>query len=231
MSERAALTIDTGPCLVLLCKRPALGHSKQRLAEQLGKECAYRIAQLLLDCALEDLEQWPGHKVLAPDDTLHQAWGQTLCTHALCLPQHGGNLGERLNDLDNRLRFLGHRRLIFIGSDCPSLRASDYRKVIELLDCSDTVLLMAEDGGVVLMASNRTWPDLSSLPWSTERLGKTLIDCCLAAGHTVRLAGELFDVDYHEDLQQLSGALATELRPARLRLLTALEDLTEQSNG
>ncbi len=90
---------------------------------------------------------------------------------------------------------------------------------------------MAQDGGVVLMASNRPWPDLSSLPWSTEQLGNTLIDCCHAAGHTVKMAGELFDVDYQEDLHRLSGVLATESRPARLRLRAALDDLVEQSNG
>lgn len=231
MSGRTAQTIDSGPCLVLLCKRPALGHSKQRLAEQLGPACALRMAQLLLDCALEDLYDWSGPKVLAPDQELHHAWGRALCAQAMCLPQGEGNLGDRLNDLDRRLRSLGHRRLIFIGSDCPSLQDADYRRVAALLDTADTVLLMAQDGGVVLMASNRPWPDLSGLPWSTERLGDALIDCCHAAGHTVRRAGKLFDIDYQEDLLRLSGVLATESRPARLRLRAALEDLVEQSNG
>ncbi|HBO7425069.1 TPA: DUF2064 domain-containing protein [Pseudomonas aeruginosa] len=223
--------MDSPSCLVLLCKRPALGYSKQRLAEQLGPECALRIAQLLLDCALEDLDDWSGPKVLAPDHALHQAWGWALCEQALCLPQGEGNLGERLNDLDHRLRSLGHRRLIFIGSDCPSLQNADYCRVAALLETDDTVLLMAQDGGVVLMASNRPWPDLSGLPWSTERLGDALIDCCHAAGHTVKLAGELFDIDYQKDLQRLSGVLATESRPARLRLRAALDDLVEHSNG
>lgn len=230
MTNHTALTSGSCPCLVLLCKRPALGFSKQRLAEQLGTENAFRIAQLLLDCALEDLDDWPGPKVLAPDHALHQAWGQALCTRTLCLPQPDGNLGERLNNLDNRLRLLGYRSLIFIGSDCPSLRNFDYRRVTELLECHDTVLITAQDGGVVLMASNRPWPDLSTLPWSTERLGDALIDCCRATEHSVKLAGELFDIDYQEDLQRLSGVLVTESRPARLRLRVALGDLAGHAN-
>lgn len=231
MSERNALTIDSGPCLVLLFKRPALGHSKQRLAEQLGTACAFMIAQLLLDCALEDLDQWPGPRVLSPDHAAHQVWAQALCAEALCLPQPEGNLGERLNDLDHRLRLEGHRSLIFIGSDCPALQPVDYHRATELLEDNDTVLLMAQDGGVVLMASNCPWPDLSNLPWSTDRLGSALIDCCRAAGQRVKLAGESFDIDYQEDLQRLSSVLATEPRPARLRLRAALDELAEPSNG
>lgn len=42
------------PCLILLCKRPALGHSKQRLAEGVGKGRTLDIAQLFLDCAVEN---------------------------------------------------------------------------------------------------------------------------------------------------------------------------------
>lgn len=210
------------PCLVLLCKRPALGHSKQRLAEQLGLARAFEIAQLLLDCALEDLDRWPGPKAVAPDHPQHLSWGQAQCPQALCLAQHDGNLGQRLNDLDERLRRQGLHRLIYIGSDCPALQPRDYRKVARLLERCDTVLLMAQDGGVVLMASNRPWPDLSALPWSTQRLGQALADCCQRAGHSLMLAGELFDIDHQEDLQALANVLAQDARPARVSLHEAL---------
>ena len=146
------------PCLVLLCKRPALGHSKQRLAEGVGKKRALVIAQLLLDCAVEDLLDFPGTRALAPDQAQHQQWGQALCESALCIPQSEGNLGERLNALDMQLRNLGHQYLIYIGSDCPLLGPDDYQRVNEQLRYSDTVLTMAQDGGVVLMASRKPWP-------------------------------------------------------------------------
>ena len=56
--------MDTAPpCLVLLCKRPALGHAKQRLAGTLGQEAALSVAQALLACALEDLRQWRGQQI------------------------------------------------------------------------------------------------------------------------------------------------------------------------
>lgn len=227
MTDSHSFGIDpaSAPCLVLLCKRPALGYSKQRLAEQVGPGRAFEIAKLLLDCALEDLDHWPGSKALAPDHPQHLAWGRDLCPQALCLPQHDGNLGQRLNDLDDRLRRLGYRRLIYIGSDCPALHPRDYRQVAKLLESHDRVLLKARDGGVVLMASNRPWPDLRALPWSTEHLGRALADSCQRTGHSLILAGELFDIDHQEDLQTLASALAQDARPARVRLREALRTL------
>ncbi|TXI30777.1 MAG: hypothetical protein E6Q69_12905 [Aquipseudomonas alcaligenes] len=72
------------------------------------------------------------------------------------------------------------------------------------------------------MASNRPWPDLSALPWSTQRLGQALADCCQRAGHSLMLAGELFDIDHQEDLQALANVLAQDARPARVSLHEAL---------
>lgn len=217
-------------CLVLLCKRPALGHSKQRLAAQVGQAQALRFARILLDCALEDLNHWPGPKVLSPDQPQLLEWGQALCPEALCQPQQDGNLGQRLNDLDSRLRTLGQRRLIFIGSDCPTLAAQHYLEVVRLLAEYDTVLLKARDGGVVLMASNRPWPQLSDLPWSTEHLGQALADSCSRAGHSLIVAGELFDIDHLQDLALLADSLQDDLRPARQRLCDALQNLEAQAN-
>ena len=219
------LPSDSWPCLVLLCKRPALGHSKQRLAEQIGAQAALVIAKGVLECALEDLEEWPGDKVLAPDHAQHLAWGQSRCPAAECLPQGEGNLGERINQLDRRLRLQGCRDLIFMGSDCPALRSADYIRVMALLGEYDSVLFMARDGGVVLMAANLPWPDLSALPWSTARLGEALIECCHAAGQRVGLAGELFDIDLQQDLLPLHGLLVRDARPARRGLQAALEQL------
>jgi hypothetical protein len=144
-------------------------------------------------------------KVIAPDHSRHLPWAQALCPQALGMAQHDGNLGQRLNDLDRRLRNLGLRRLLYIGSDCPALQPSDYRRVACLLEANDRVLLGARDGGVVLMASNRPWPDLGALPWSIERLGTALFDCCRRAGHSVAWADELFDIDHKEDVS--SGRL------------------------
>ena len=158
----------TEAALVLVCKRPASGIGKQRLAASVGGEAAKRIAEALLACALEDAFAWPGPMVIAPADPADHAWASALLPQARVRlktriePQTKGNLGQRLNALDHKLRGYGLEQLVYIGSDAPLLAAPDYAAVYEALMSHDTVLKPAADGGVVLMASRKRWPALSS---------------------------------------------------------------------
>lgn len=218
-------TFPNDAALVLICKRPALGHGKQRLAVQIGVERALDIAEHLLGCALEDLRSWPGPVVISPDQRDACDWAIQQAPQALCLAQAAGNLGERINNLDHSLRGLGHRQLLYIGSDAPALTSDDYRRVHTALETQDTVLVAARDGGVVLMASNLPWPDLAALPWSTPELGQALADACRRVGHAVALCGESFDIDEQADLPLAVQALAEDPRAARRRLLHSLNNL------
>jgi hypothetical protein len=220
----------TAATLVLVCKRPALGHGKQRLAARIGQAGALQVAERLLDCALEDLRAWPGAVVIAPDLADHLDWAATQMPSALCLAQSGGNLGERLNALDRSLRAAGHDRLVFIGSDAPALGEAHYLEVRRALQVADTVLVAARDGGVALMASNRPWPELAGLPWSTDALGQALAQGCSQAGHSVSVCGESFDIDEQRDLQRALAELADDPRPARVHLRRLLSNLCEGSS-
>lgn len=215
---------------MLLCKRPALGHGKQRLAAGIGAEAAYVIAQGLLDCALEDLQQWPGRRVLAPDHAQHHGWATALAPDADCLAQAEGNLGQRINALDQHLRAQGHTALVYIGSDAPALCEADYQTVREALQQSDVVLLDAADGGVVLMACAKPWPNLSALPWSAPALADALASVCRNAGLSVWRTGEYFDVDQQADLPVLQQALRTDSRAARQALLSILNQQLQSSH-
>lgn len=209
----------TETALVLVCKRPAPGIGKQRLAASLGPEMANRIAEALLACALEDAHDWPGPVVIAPAHPSDCAWAEMLLPQSQSKvriqPQATGNLGQRLNVLDEELRDAGMEQLVYIGSDAPALAPADYAAVNDALLRHDTVLMPAEDGGVVLMASCRPWPMLSGLPWSSVCLGTALADCCRAAGQSVSTLAHGFDVDEQADLFRLPAALNADRRPAR----------------
>ncbi|WP_051048954.1 TIGR04282 family arsenosugar biosynthesis glycosyltransferase [Nitrosospira lacus] len=218
--------------LVLVCKRPSSGLAKQRLAASLGREAAERIAEALLACALEDADDWDGPVVIAPAHPSDHAWADTLLPRSRpkvrIQPQAAGNLGQRLNGLDRELRRMGLEQLVYIGSDAPALTPVDYAAVNNALSAHDSVLMPAEDGGVVLMASRHEWPMLGGLPWSTARLGTALADCCRAGGQSVATLKHGFDVDEHGDLVRLATALRMDQRPAR-RVLHALAcDLVQQ---
>lgn len=209
---------------MLVCRRPQLGQGKQRLARSLGPERALAIACSLLDCALEDASGWPGTLVIAPDSRADRAWAAGLLARsAIVEPQPAGNLGERLNALDAAVRELGHQRLLFIGSDAPSLGVPDLLAAAAALEREDVVLIPARDGGVTLMGARRAWPDLAGLPWSEPGLGEALARCCRAAGSSVTRLTASYDVDEVADLATALGALAGDPRPARQRLQRLLE--------
>jgi uncharacterized protein len=129
--------------------------------------------------------------------------------------------------LDYELRSGGLEQLIYIGSDAPALTAADYAAVNNALSRYDSVLMPAEDGGVVLMASCCQWPILSGLPWSTVRLGTALADCCRTAEQSVAMLTQSFDVDEEDDLFRLVTALRTDRRPARRALHALACDLVQ----
>ncbi|SEK96067.1 TIGR04282 family arsenosugar biosynthesis glycosyltransferase [Nitrosovibrio tenuis] len=225
MQSVAAESITTDmieAALVLVCKRPGLGIGKQRLAASLGRMAASRVAEALLACALEDTHVWSGPVVIAPAHAGDYAWAEALLPgvhpKTRVEPQSAGNLGQRLNILDRKLRAAGLEELVYIGSDAPALEAADYAAASEAMEYHDTVLMPSLDGGVVLMASRKHWPPLGGLPWSTPHLGIALADCCHDAGQSVSTLTHGFDVDEADDLVRLITSLSHDRRPARRAL-------------
>lgn len=216
--------------LVLVCKRPKVGVSKQRLAAKLGREKTLVIAEALLDCALEDASEWQGPIVIAPADDVDSEWAVSLLPESRqieVLPQRIGNLGQRLNALDQSLRSIGYSQLVYIGSDAPVLRSLDYVACQQSLQHHDTVLIPASDGGVALMASNLHWPELADLPWSTNQLGKALVVRCEGAGQSVALLEQRADVDELADCVKLISNLSDDPRPARQVLLKLIKSIID----
>lgn len=220
--------------LVLVCKRPAPGVGKQRLAAKLGQETAYRIAEALLACALEDAAEWPGPVVIAPAGAEDSDWARSLpisrSMAVAVLPQEMGNLGQRLNALDRTLRMQGREHLFFIGSDAPGLLASDYAAARDALQHADAVLIPAADGGVVLMANRKPWPDMSALPWSSNRLEEALTGLCRQAGRSVSAIGHGYDVDEWHDVVKLAALLQHDPRPARRALLQMVSRILSEAD-
>ncbi len=210
------------PALVLVCKRPGLGHGKQRLANHLGLAVAQRVAEALLACAVEDACNWPGPVIIAPASQDDYNWAIALTkpikSPLMVVPQVSGNLGQRLNSIDQVLRSQGIDQLVYIGSDSPELSWDDYSIVRKKLQRYDTVLKPAFDGGVVLMSSCCPWPELSDLPWSTDRLGISLVNACYKAGHSVINLEKGCDVDELDDFMRLIKRLEKDRRPARRAL-------------
>ncbi|GJL76860.1 MAG: hypothetical protein NMNS02_29660 [Nitrosomonas sp.] len=217
--------------LVLVHKKPELGVGKQRLATRFGTALTLQIAQALLACAFEDAADWPGPVVLAPANQNDECWARSCAkrfsSQCKVVPQISGNLGQRLNVLDDTLRREKEKlmRLVYIGSDSPGLKKEDYMTVKAGLHENKAVLIPATDGGVVLMANRSRWPDLSNLPWSTDQLGAALSKLCQIEMGSVKKLRKGYDIDEPEDFFRLIDTLKDDQRPARRALCALASDV------
>jgi len=209
--------------LLLFCKRPQLGFGKQRLASEIGKQKAFEVATLLLECALEDLRSWSGDTIISPSCSEESDWAQELIqNHSLvnCSvhPQQSGNMGERIQDLDRNLRGSGTKKIVIIGSDSPYNSPQHFSEVITLLNSNDVVLTPATDGGVTIMANRITWPPLKDLPWSDHTFGKALKECSIRNGNSVTETEDSFDIDTKDDLVTFFIRSEKDTRQSRVAL-------------
>jgi glycosyltransferase A (GT-A) superfamily protein (DUF2064 family) len=209
--------------LVVLIKRPKLYQGKQRLAASIGAKSALIIAQRLLACVIDDANHWPGQVILAPSSTEDCEWAKTLLSRpALVLPQPEGNLGQRLQHIDQQLTEQAITSRIYIGSDAPCLDLTLLLHVNHLLTLTDVVLSNARDGGVTVMATNNLWPILTELPWSTALFSQQLTRLCAAHELQVRLVTDSYDIDNEADIDFAYQDLAGDNRPSRQYLRQAI---------
>ncbi|MEL6870058.1 MAG: DUF2064 domain-containing protein [Pseudomonadota bacterium] len=209
--------------LALVCKRPAVGMGKQRIAASLGADTALEIATHLLNCAVEDLHAWHGPVAILVAGVADTTWAQSLCPRATVAAQSNGNLGRRLM---HGAEALDTHPIIFIGADCPALDQRYLTRCELALQTHDVVLGQASDGGVVAMASRAAWPDIEDLPWSTAALGRALFERCLTERLSVARLPALTDIDHAEQLPALAHTLRHDSRPARAALRQYLDTLT-----
>jgi len=200
--------------LILMFKAPH--RSKRRLAQQIGVALATRAAAHLCDCALEDMSQWSGPVCFAPAAEPDDSWLQShVGSPVSTLVQQEGNLGERINFINDSLWAQALQRQIFIGIDCPQLHNDYLQGASKALDQHDVVLGPATDGGVVLMGARCLWPRLHRLAWSRSTLMAELKLVCEANGLAVSTLEPLADVDTVDDFQALAPHLSSDARPAR----------------
>lgn len=219
----SAIGFSADSCVVLMMK--AAPRSKRRLASQIG-ELATEAAELLMECAREDLEMWPGPICIAPSIADEAAALESVEADAIIV-QQGDNLGERINYLNGELADRGFERQLFIGIDCPTLDAAYLESAGAALQDCTTVFGPALDGGVVLMGVHGYWPDLAGLPWSSDLLFDSLYATCARAGASAELLEPLRDVDTLEDLLALRTELDGDPRPARKALVRWLANRPE----
>src|SRR5207245_11114496 len=122
-------------------------------------------------------------------------------------PQGDGDLGERLRAAFERAFAVGAKRVLIIGSDCPSVAAHDIHEAWKNLRTHDIVLGPASDGGYWLIGLRQLQPALlQNIPWSTENVFPETMKRVQKCGLSVRLLREREDVDTEAEWRRFLAA-------------------------
>jgi rSAM/selenodomain-associated transferase 1 len=167
----AAETRET--LLIQFAREPVPGQVKTRMFPHLSADQACE-----LHC---DLVQWTAQQLLASGLGPVQLAvagdpGQPLFTRSLnrgvseLVEQRGEDLGERMfHALAEALE--SFRRVILVGSDCPSIDGAYLAAAVESLQRVPVVLGPALDGGYVLIGATRVDRQLfAGITWGSEQV-------------------------------------------------------------
>lgn len=206
--------------LVIMVKQPAPGHVKTRLCPPLTPEQAAELYRcFLLDKMAQVRRVAAAGTYLAFTPLEAEEFFRHLAgDRFLLVPQEGGDLGERLGRLSQRLLATGHPGVVIIDSDTPSLPDHYLAEAVEQIGQagSDAVFGPAADGGYYLVGLRSPAPALfEGITWSTPLVLEQTLVRAAGAGLRVHLLPSWFDVDTGNDLQRLVEDLARNGTPAQ----------------
>ena len=194
--------------VMIFAKAPVPGAVKTRLIPALGATGAARLAQRMLEHALQiatDARLGPVQLHCAPDAGHPALQAAATRAGATCLAQRSGDLGERMRSALAAALQLSPRALL-LGSDCPALDAGVLHQADAALAAgADSVFVPTADGGFALTGFRRealTAIDevFAAIPWSTSAVMSSTRDQLLRAGLRWAELATLVDVDEPADL-------------------------------
>jgi hypothetical protein len=214
--------------LIVLTRYPESGTTKTRLIPALGAEGAAELQREMTAHTLLTAEQLrftrrASAEVRFAGGTV-QRMTQMFRTNLPLLPQGDGDLGARMHRAFIDAFARGARRVVIIGTDCPSLDAAALDAAFESLRIHDCVLGPARDGGYYLIGLRRPTPQLfDGIEWGTERVSQQTLGKAAADGLSVHQLPSRQDVDEPEYVTEWS-------RSRRPRLSVIIPTLNEAAS-
>jgi len=136
--------------------------------------------------------------------------------------QQGSGLGERMWNAFTDVWRQGDR-VVFLGSDSPSLPLSYIRLAFEALLDVSVVLGPVKDGGYFLIGLSSPHPELfRNISWGSSKVFQETLD--RLSDTPCKILPEWYDIDLPEDLSRLSIELKSEFDGFPERTRSFIED-------
>jgi rSAM/selenodomain-associated transferase 1 len=207
------------PAVAVMARVPGSGPVKTRLHAAVTAAGATELYRCFLLDRLDALAAVPGiHPLVAFAPAEAELAIRPLAPAAFELvPQHPGDLGERLATLLVALLARGHAGAIAMDSDSPTLPMRHVAEAAAVLAAgrADVVLGPSDDGGYYLVGVASPCPSLfAGIPWSTDAVFAVTAERAARAGLSVHVLPRCFDVDTEADLARLARELPATGGPA-----------------
>lgn len=210
MTDRSRPVTDRA--VLVMAKAPTPGASKTRLTPTLSPLRAAALAACFIQDAValaatvEDAETVVAFAPVEAEDLFRR-----LTPDVDLVAQQGGSLGHRLSHVLATALDRGHRLVIAINSDSPTLPADRLGAAFAELDRPDidVVLGPADDGGYYLIGWKQ--PHRRIVETVTMSTPNVLADTLAIAdedGLHVSLLDRWYDIDTPEDLERLRAEVA-----------------------
>lgn len=125
------------------------------------------------------------------------------------LEQSPGDLGQRMESAALDAFAAGAKKVIIIGTDCPSISESTLSEAFSALEQNDLIYGPAEDGGYYLIGLSKPVPEVfREIEWGESKVLSTSLAAAKSAKRKTALLPTLSDVDYPEDLPAAKIQLA-----------------------
>jgi len=191
--------------LIILQKNAVKGKVKTRLAASIGENEALKIYLELLQITYEEVSRVnSADKRVYFSNDLDPSYLEVQ--NASAHLQSGADLGERIANAFKETFEAGYKKVLIIGSDCPSITAEIITEAVQVLEEKDLVIGPAGDGGYYLLGSRHFHPQLfEAVPWSTAAVRRLTLEAAERLKLSSHVLEELNDVDTIEDLLLWKG--------------------------
>ena len=199
--------------LIVMTRLPRDGRNKTRLIPALGSAGATAFHDRLARHAVGRASSYailnPGTRLQIHLEGGTPAEGRAWLGDVDCHAQSNGDLGQRMQSAVDRAFSKGARRVVVMGTDCPSIDEPQLENAFRSLDTSELVFGPAADGGYYLIGLSRPCPAVfSAIEWGGAQVLDQSIESAKTSGFHTALLGVLSDVDVAEDLPSANTVLA-----------------------
>ncbi|MFA6013414.1 MAG: TIGR04282 family arsenosugar biosynthesis glycosyltransferase [Desulfobacteraceae bacterium] len=196
---------NTKNAILVFLKAPVKSTVKTRLAQSLGEDLTLDLYKCFILDVLQKAEK-TGELILHYYPVDNEKSVADFVGHYDREPQHGSDLGERMEHALSSTFEKGYEKSVLIGTDIPDIPVDYLHDAFKALDKNDAVIGPSQDGGYVMIGFNRegfSQAVFKGVSWSTSTVcEKTLeiMDLNRISCHKLPL---WYDVDTGEDYNAL----------------------------